>query len=150
MVGYSLTSDNNKCVSIDPNCQGIEPKSGLCFECKKDFKMIGFKCMNSSSEIQNCYLLSEALGLCIYCKPGYWIFYGACYPPDVVKDLVQGPSSTITCTENQYYNPSAKKCSSIPALCQQFDYGLLKCVFCWQTNILIDGLCREPSLRFCA
>ena len=67
----------------------------------------------------------------------------------MIGNILQPNSNKINCTSTQYFNKETQKCMGLPNLCREFDYGVLTCTFCWLTNILIDGLCRNPSLRFC-
>ena len=124
---YALEPKTGKCYASDPHCKDKELKSGLCLECEAGFEMIGYSCIKQAEKIQNCFLMSENLESCSYCKPGYKIFYGKCYLPQQIKASLQGPTDTLTCSDTQYFNPMTNNCSSLPRLCLEFDYGLLKC-----------------------
>lgn len=80
---------------------------------------------------------------CIYCKNGYEIYLGKCYPPDKIDNYRR------CLTSNQYFNTSDQRCRDVPASCLKFDYGFFTCVLCSSNNVLIMAVCRHVSLKYC-
>jgi hypothetical protein len=145
-VGYKL--NNGRCVNNDQGCMQVDTETGLCLQCSSNFVMFQYRCVEASTIIQNCEVMSSSFTACVYCKAGYYIYNGTCYSENVLNVILYDGHPTF-CSSNTYYNKQTQQCLPMPYLCDHFDYGLMKCVSCWSINILLDGVCRHPSLRFC-
>lgn len=147
-MGYRLL--NGRCVNDDPNCLLYENTNGLCTQCLFNYKLIQYRCI-PLNEGENCYIISQDFQTCSYCKTGYDSFYGKCYVKKVIDSLLGlGELNGFGgCTSTQYYDSRSKLCYPLPQYCQKFDYGFMRCIFCVNTFVVINNLCRDPLLRYC-
>lgn len=137
-----------KCINNDTKCALVEPVNGLCMQCKQGYRLVEYRCVKPEDAL-NCYIISEDFQTCSYCKTGYFSFYGKCYTQQKIDWLLFQGNLQKKCISTQYYDIRSQLCHPLPQFCERFDYGFLRCVGCLNPNIVIGGLCRDPSLKFC-